>query len=397
MRHSLRIAPDKGGAGQRWRRIVLIACGIYLVGYAGYCFPETLGTLRFLMYALPPLLLAPLTSQRSNKPAVAFLLAYLLLVSVSSLTGIIGGEFSRNVIIIALIILCFVPVIKVSVAQIRLLSLCSLVYLFMAYWMAEGGSIRLFQMMENRDWAAFDTGSASGLGYDNNEGGAVGPLYAVFFFAAGEKLQFILAVVMSVLGGKRVGIIALLFGLVATVLFRKITLCERRNRFVALFLVVGALNIVGCNLTSISEYTYDSLQISVSIEEVMLGRYAMGAELNRAMNNRPLVESLFGSGPGGSDTIVAIVSNGATTQLHNDWMKILYDYGIVGSFTMTAFMALVFSTSSTAAAIVIAIATVMCTDNVLIYLYYQFPAALMVAYSASRESSDRNVAPLSRG
>jgi hypothetical protein len=373
------------------RRMVWIACGIYLVGYAGYCFGDTLGALRYLVYSLPPVLLAPLMLQRDfmiNKPAVAFLLAYLLLVFLSYSTGTIGEDFSRNVIIIALIILCFVPVIEVSAAQIRLLSLCSLIFLFMAYWMAEGGSIRLLQILES------GTGSALEVGYDNHQGGIVGPLYAVFFYAAGEKLQFILAVVMSVLGGKRVGIIAILFGLVATVLFRKITLRERRNRFVALFLVVGAFNIVGCNLTSISEYAYSSVRASVNIEEVMLGRYAIGAELNRAMNNRPFVESLFGSGPGSADTIATIVTSGILTQVHNDWMKILYDYGIAGSFIMTAFIALVFSTSSTAAAIVIAIATMMCTDNVLIYLYYQFPAALMVAYSASRESTDRNIAPL---
>jgi hypothetical protein len=45
------------------RRIVSIACGIYLVGYAGYCFKDTLGPLRYVVYALPPVLLAPLIFQ----------------------------------------------------------------------------------------------------------------------------------------------------------------------------------------------------------------------------------------------------------------------------------------------------------------------------------------------
>jgi hypothetical protein len=58
----------------------------------------------------------------------------------------------------------------------------------------------------------------------------------------------------------------------------------------------------------------------------------------------------------------------------------------LGSIAITTFIALVFSTSATGAVIAIASAILMTTDNVFIYLYYQFPIVLMVGYSALQES-----------
>jgi hypothetical protein len=58
----------------------------------------------------------------------------------------------------------------------------------------------------------------------------------------------------------------------------------------------------------------------------------------------------------------------------------------LGSIAITAFIALVFSTSATGAVIAIASAILMMTDNVVMYLYYQLPIVLMVGYSALRES-----------
>jgi hypothetical protein len=377
------------------RSVVSVACGFYLVGYAGYCFEDGLGVLRYLIYAIPVLLIASFMLQEgastTNRSAVSFFLAYLALASVSYLTGVQDGDFAlRNFTIIALIIGCFIPVIDVSAAQIRFLFLCSLVYLFLAYWLAGGGGIRILHILEN------GTGSAFEAGYDNDQGGLLGPLYAAFFYAIGSKLEFLLALVMSILGGKRVAIVAVFVGCFAAILFRNVTaLKRRRNRFVVLLGALSVVNLVASNLTSISENVYRSLNIGVSIEEVMLGRHVIGTEADRAMATRSFTKSLFGSGPGSADALASLVSGGTLTEPHNDWMKILYDYGIAGSLVMTTCMAMLFSASATASVIALTTATLMSTDNVLIYLYYQFPIVLMVAYSALQESLARKMAPIS--
>jgi hypothetical protein len=368
------------------RLIVSIACAVYLVGYAGYCFGESLGSLRYLVYAVPPILV--LTLQRtptSNKAATVFFLTYLSLAPVGYIIGVKDTDFFfNNFIIMSLIIVSFVPTINVGIKHIRIVFLCSLAYFVLAYSLTEHGGVRLFQILKS------GTGSALDEGYDNHQGGLLGPIYAIFLYAVGAKIQFLLAIVMSLLGGKRVGVIAIVVGLASIFLFRKAAaLKKRRNRFIFLLATLGVINIVGSNMLYISQYAYESLRMSVPIEEIMLGRYAIGSEMTRAIDSRSPVESLIGFGPGGGDALATLVSGGTLKEPHNDWLKILYDYGILGSIAVTAFIALIFSSSATGAVIAIASAILMTTDNVVMYLYYQLPIVLMVGYSALRESERR--------
>jgi hypothetical protein len=366
------------------RLLVSIACIIYLAGYAGYCFSQFLGPFRYLVYAVPPILVTSFMVQHSStssKPAIAFFLTYLSLGSMSYLIGVKDMDsFLRDFIIVSLIIVSFVPTINVGIKQIRVVFLVSMAYFALDYVLAEHGGVRLFQILES------GTGSGVESGFDNHQGGLLGPIYTVFLYAAGAKIEFLLALVMSLLGGKRVGVIAILIGLVAILLFqRTAALKERRNRFIVLMVVLAVINIAASNLVSIAEYAHHAFQMSANIEEVMLGRYAIGSEMTRMMDSRSLVASLIGFGPGSANALAALVSDGTLTQPHNDWLKIVYDYGILGSIIITFFIALVFSGSTIGTVIAIANAIIMTTDNVIIYLYYQFPIVLMVAYSLQRE------------
>jgi hypothetical protein len=370
------------------RLAISIACAVYLVGYAGYCFPSlyfpTLYSLRYLVYTVPAILAVPLFFQgtaRSNKAASAYLLTYLSLGSLGYLMGVQDTHFFLNdFIIMVLIIASFVPKIYVKVEHIRIVFFCSLAYFALVFSVA-GHEVRLLQILES------STGSGLEKGFDNNEGGLLGPIYAVFFYATGARLQFVLALVMSLLGGKRIGVIAILVGLVALFLFRRApALKEKRNRFIVLLVGLAVINIAASNLLSISEYLHQKLHISVHIEEIMLGRHAIAIEMAHDIDGRPLVRSLIGYGPGSANALATLVSDGILKEPHNDWLKILYDYGILGSTIITIFIALVFSSSTTGAVIALTNAIMMTTDNVVIYLFYQFPIVLMLAYSVMRQS-----------
>jgi len=290
------------------------------------------------------------------------------------------GSFLNDFIIMVLIVVSFVPAINVKRKHIRIVFFCSLAFFALVFF-AAAHEVRLFEILES------GTGSGLEKGYDNNQGGLVGPIYAVFFYATGAWPEFLLALVMSLLGGKRIGVIAILVGLVALFLFRRAAaLKEKRNRFIALLVGLAVINIAASNLLSISEYLYQTLHITVHIEEIMLGRHAIAVEMAHNIDSRPLVASLIGYGPGSANALATLVSDGTLSEPHNDWLKILYDYGILGSSIITIFIALVFSSSTTGAVIALTNAIMMTTDNVVIYLYYQFPIVLMLAYSAMRES-----------
>jgi hypothetical protein len=373
---------------------VSIACIVYLAGYAGYSLldhpsevsePGALAPIRYLVYIAPLILVVPLFFQRTprmNMSAFAYFLAYLALGFIGYLAGIKDTSyFLADFAIIAFGIACFVPAISVGLEDIRLVFFVSLGYFAFAYFTSSSQDVRLFQILES------GTGSGLENGYDNHQGGLVGPIYAVFFFAVGAKLEFFLALIMSLLGGKRIGMMAILVGVVAIFLLRRIAARKTKiSRFAVLLAGLSVINIVGANLIPISDFVYRSLNINVNIEAVMLGRYKIGSELTHDIDGRPLVESLIGYGPGSANELATDITKGGLALPHNDWLKILYDYGILGSILITLFIALVFSSSTTAAAVALTNAIIMTTDNVTIYLYYQFPIALMVAYSIMQKS-----------
>jgi hypothetical protein len=360
---------------------ITTACLVYLVGYAGYCFSEALGDLRYAVYLVPPIIVSPLFLPHAAR-RTRWGLAYLSTYTFVALLGYAWSEtncefFVSNFIIITLIIVCFVPAMEVRLGHIRAVFVFSAIFFFIGYLYAGNGSVRLLEIL--------GSGTGSGLvdGYDNHQGGLVGPVYAVFFYAIGAKIPFITALGMSFLGGKRIGLIALFVGLIAAAFFKKLpALNEWRNRFIVVLGGLLAISVMATNLTDISEFAHERLSSGVHIEAIMLGRHAIGVELTRIIDSRAAMESLIGTGPGCADTVASIVSGDTLTLPHNDWLKLLYDYGIVGSFIIMMFMAFIFSSSKTGAIIALVNATIMVTDNVHMYLYYQFPIVLMVAFSA---------------
>ena len=329
-----------------------------------------------MIYLLPFLLVAALFYERrpaSYRPAELFFLIYVLIGLLGLLIGIENtAVYLNEYIITSLVALCFVPLIGASRNQIRLLFLFSAACLFF-YYFAENKAVRLFAMPQGvaTDPNAFD-----------HPLGLVAPIYSVFFFAVGGKIEFILALVMNVLGGKRIALLAMLVGIISIFVFNRIALFEKRDvRFLVLLVGLVAINVAAVNFTSIVEYAYSELRLDANIEEIMLGRYAIGNEISRVLENRSWLESIIGSGPGSASIVASSVSGGTITQAHNDWAKIVIDYGILGSSVITVFMALIFSSSRMSMSIALVSAVIMTTDNVLIYVFYQFPIVLMLAYA----------------
>ena len=148
---------------------------------------------------------------------------------------------------------------------------------------------------------------------------------------------------MSFLGGKRVGLLAILGGVAAFYLFRKIaTLKEKGSSFIVLLVLLAMINVSALNSIAISEYVYESLHTGTHIEEIMLGRYAMGLAINHVMDSQSTVELLVGFGAGSASDLADRILQGVVSLPHNDWLKIMFDYGILGSIVITISIALVF-------------------------------------------------------
>jgi hypothetical protein len=382
---SSRKLPD----GAMSRQIVWIACIVYVVGYAGYCFNfnDSIKPLRYLVYAVPFILVAsPLLERvpRCNKPAEWYLLTYLYLGCIGYIAYVSDTDsFWNDFGITALIILSFVPAIDVSARQIRFVFFCTAIYFVAAYALTEHEGVRVLQLLESGILARAPPGTA----YDSDTGGLIPPTYAIFYYAIGARLEFMVALVMCFMGGKRISLLAVLVGLAAVSLSQRVTtLNENHNRFLVLLTVLAAINIVGSNLLSIVEYGYWAIRPEAHIEEIMLGRHEIGTTMIQVIESRSWMEWLIGSDPGSANALAGLITNGGVTHPHNDWLKLLFDYGILGSILITVFLALVFSSSKTGAALAVANAVIMLTDNVAAYLFYEIPIVLILAFSARQES-----------
>jgi hypothetical protein len=358
------------------KQAVWIVCVIYLAAYSSGIYWHN--EIRYLMYAIPLILLAYLLYERTpgtNVPAEAGLLTFILVGVIWLLAGAKdSGFFWSDFIIILLIILSFVPKISVSLTQIRVVFLYSVAWLVLCYALTADRGLRLFQILQS------GAAEAAGRGFDDGGGALICPIYSVFFYAIGTKIELFLAIIMSILGGKRIGFAALIVGIVATYLFRRLAILQkRRNRVLTLLIALALINVTALNLGTIAEYTYSD----ADVERVMQGRYAAANELQRVMKNRSWLESITGSGPGSA--LALIDRSSGMTHPHNDWLKVSFDYGILGSTLLLIFMASIFSSSRTGPGIALATGVIMMTDNVIVYLWYWLPIVLMLAYSPQRD------------
>jgi hypothetical protein len=377
------------------RLAVAAACTFYVIGFFGYSLgadPPT-AVARYIIYLVPVTLLMPLLFVRVARvhgTAIAYLALYALVVVFTQLASANESSmyFWREVLITAAIIVCFVPCLYVEYGHLRTLLVASFIIFTVMFAVSGSHDLRLMNILEN------ETGSAFEEGYDNHQGGLVGPIYAVFFYTIGAKSAFLFSFLMSLLGGKRIAIIAIMMGIATAWASLRFRALEKKSlRFVAVLSLLLTLNLIGTYMLPISEGLYQSFRPDAHIEQIMLGRHAITRELSRMMEKRSIAETMFGSGPGSSGALAELVSDGTLSSPHNDWLKLTYEYGVIGSLAITALMAAIYSSSRTGITLAATAGTMMTTDNVTIYLYFQFPIVLMLAYcSAHQEQIEKSLA-----
>ena len=357
---------------------------LYGIGYAGYsfAFSEQIYPLRFAIYGIALLVLFDLVwNDRAVRPsALLFCGVYLGWCSIAfaSVVADRHGFLVECALMLAATQILYLPSSRTDVRMIRACFLVSAAFFLISYILADDHQVRLFQIL------GAGTGSGLESGYDDNLGGLVGPIYVSFFALVGAKLELFLALIVSIVGGKRIGVSAILIGLsLAWIVSRHVWFQARKVRFWSLMLILSAINILSTNLLAVSDYLHSSLGMQVSIEEVMLGRHEIAEALTRSVSERPALASIVGDGAGAATATTTIVTQGTLVNPHNDWLKIRVDYGVVGSALITLMLALVFSSSVIGSVLAVMNGVIMMTDNVTIYMFYQFPLALMLNYDGA--------------
>lgn len=202
----------------------------------------------------------------------------------------------------------------------------------------------------------------------------MGLALVLYYLRYGRNWRLLLALAIMVFGGKRISLGAFSLGAVFLA-FSLFTLRKNEGAARIVFgIVLVTIGGVAANFVRIVEFAFDNVpQLSgYYIEEFMAGRYVLSDSLLRIFEDKNWIEVAFGSGPGASDAIVVDMNIGISLT-HNDWLKILVDYGYVGLAAFLFIYYRIFGANIWTMALGVMNAIIMMTDNVLIYIFYQFP------------------------
>jgi hypothetical protein len=340
-----------------------------------------LGDLRYLMYFFPIVLLG-LAVRNSNIHLSTNRLVFIMLfvIYAAAFGNFHDVDFYRNVILISACLFCFVPKIEVRPGIIDAIFV-SIVIVFIVKAFYYG--------ISNFGIDILTSSSLEGV-YDGDEG-LLGVIFSAHYYMKGSVLGTVASVALTVLGGKRISVGAISLGFVVFHVLRSWQNFESyRGRFGLMLVAVSIINLTSLFLTQIVVQVFDLLNIDLEIERFFAGRFYLSQEVGWELNNKTAWQLLFGSGAGACDSFVSFLTRGDIDRTHNDWLKLYYDYGTIGSISFTIFFAGLFAKSVKTSALGIVVAVIMMTDNVLIYAYFQIVVALGFAYCGFQDEAIRN-------
>ena len=335
--------------------------------------PFTLG--RHGIYALPALLAMLLVFRgRVQLDGRAFV-ATVLFGTAALLATVTSGNWTfistRDALIIGSYFAMFAPFYGVDDRALRFLSLGLVGVFGLAVALNFGGVSVELNVLESTGF--FETPVAFP--------GAVLALYLTIRRRYG--LAAIL-IIVTFLSFKRVAMVGLAYSAAVYVLLRLLGTGGPLQRMsflqhFALALMVAPLIATAIFLPEIVQYALDTLDARVSYASTVLqGRLPIITYLREGMLASDTVTLLFGHGMGQADAgLYAITS---LSNPHNDFLKIFFDYGVVGGLMVLGAFWFAFARNAVGATVMIFGFTLMISDNVFIYFFYQFVAFMALRH-----------------
>lgn len=212
--------------------------------------------------------------------------------------------------------------------------------------------------------------------------------FLLYFLYRKNWLWSILALLLVFMSGKRSIFLGILPAIASFYLFFQ-PFGITKNRSLLFFFTLLYFLIfyfVGINLDTVSTWFLEEI---VQDSDLTLHRFLMGREvfilyLKNAISEADIVQYLFGYGPGQADMFLLenarpdwIKAEGAPVNPHNDFLKIRYDYGLLGSLAFFLIMYSVYIRSNLGLQMFMYTIPLFLVDNSFIFIYYWFIALVI--------------------
>jgi hypothetical protein len=311
------------------------------------------------------------------------LLLYIVIVLLSSIVSAdnIGQKFfTRDLIIISSSFVLFLFPLNISEKHLHfiftILFLSYLIYLWQNGFKFIFSEIQtsfnpLNAIMPERSDSEWDNGYAFGS-------------FLIFYIFRRKKLLSILCFIIVVLISKRLLFLALGSSFVTYLLFfRDERLSPKSTKVkIILFCYVLFFYLFAVHLQGIAQYFISIFQMNIDITGLLQGRdYVINFLLKQLQNDNLLIK-LFGHGAGSADAFVG--STGFfSTNPHNDFLKLQFDYGYIGLIFFIIILYLFYVKNKIGIFIFLFVIPLFTSENTLIYLGFIIPSAMICHFNES--------------
>lgn len=196
------------------------------------------------------------------------------------------------------------------------------------------------------------------------------PLGVVFLYYFHERkwVRMLIALLLLLVAFKRIALLAAGFAIALDIAFRLIG-SRGINKAAAIVIVVG-FSLTALYLDQIYVYLAEVIDTrGLSANAISLGRWQLAIVLWDHIQSQNFTNIIIGFGPAAAEKIIEL-SGSLLTHPHNDWLKLLFDYGIVGFIGAHVIFFIIHARNSFGTMVYVYTAILMMTDNVLIYIFY---------------------------
>lgn len=306
---------------------------------------------------------------------------YIILIALSSLNALIMGFsinvpiYIRDIFIIVSPIIIFSHQLRFSNHHVTIL----LVTWFISFlvWFGFSGEFRIgFDILLGRSEGA-ELHQAAFLGF-----------FFFFFLMRRKYIFWILTILLIFLAGKRVVFLGIVPALISYFFLFKVIKVSYNGTFAKIFLILYAISFFLSALYLV-ELTTLFLEL-VGMEDYKLSGFLQGrndvvSTLRPEILSSGLNNSLFGHGPGQADIFLSINRSlmwskvGLPANPHNDFLKIAFEYGLVGVFGFYIILKNLFVTGRIGYTLLLYAIPVFLVDNSLIFIWH-FITGLIMAH-----------------
>ncbi len=198
----------------------------------------------------------------------------------------------------------------------------------------------------------------------------------------------LIALVLLFLAFKRMALFAAFSVVLMDLAFRFIG-SKGINRYLAAGFVV-ICSVTALYLFEVFEFVADTFAPEgVNANKLSLGRWDWATVLWDHIDSHGYSYKLIGFGPGASDQLIGL-HEGVETNPHNDWLKLLFDYGALGFIGGHVILYVTLARNSLGVMVYVYTAILMMTTNPIVYMFY-FVFAFLVIRIALKSRRTRSL------